>query len=97
MKVMPLFDRFGFALAGCSIGLVVTQLTAAPIGPFATAAAVLGLGMIAGGGWAGLNRAKRVTSKAEQALRIIESMPALAWFADMNGKFLKYLYVNTRT
>ena len=88
MKVMPLFDRFGFALAGCSIGLVVTQLTAAPIGPFATAAAVLGLGMIAGGGWAGLNRAKRVTSKAEQALRIIESMPALAWFADMNGKFL---------
>jgi PAS domain S-box-containing protein len=88
MKVMPLFDRFGFALAGCSIGLVLAQPTASPIGLFATAAAVLGLVMIAGGGWAGLNRAKRANSKAKQALRIIESMPALAWFADADGKFL---------
>ncbi len=30
----------------------------------------------------------RENSKAEQALRIIESMPAIAWFADANGKFL---------
>ena len=44
--------------------------------------------MIAGSAWLGHKRAKRENSKAEQALRIIESMPAMAWFADADGKFL---------
>ncbi|NEU99604.1 PAS domain S-box protein [Bradyrhizobium sp. UFLA 03-164] len=30
----------------------------------------------------------RAQTKAEQALRIVESMPALAWFADVGGRFL---------
>ncbi len=91
MKAMPLFDRFGFALAGCSIGLVLARLMSESVDEFTAAAAMVaavGIVMIAGGGWAGHKRAKRASSKAEQALRIIESMPALAWFTDAHGKFL---------
>ena len=88
MKAAPAFERFGFALAGCSVGLVLARLTNEPIGLLAAVAAVCGLVMVVGGVLADHKRAKRESSKAEQALRIIESMPALAWFADVNGKFL---------
>ncbi|MEH2513758.1 PAS domain S-box-containing protein [Nitrobacteraceae bacterium AZCC 1564] len=88
IKAAPAFERFGFVLMGCSIGLVLMRLTPEPSGLVVAAAAVLGLVMIGGGGWEGYRRAKRASSKAEQALRIIESMPAIAWFADADGKFL---------
>lgn len=88
---VPYFDRFGFALAGCSAGLVLAGLTNTPTShlmAIAAVMAVVGLVMAAGGVLADRKRAKRANSKAEQALRIIESMPALAWFADVDGKFL---------
>jgi PAS domain S-box-containing protein len=88
MKAIPLFDRFGFLLAGCGIGVALAQLTGAPISSFAVVAVVLGIAMVVGSRWTGFDRAKREGRKAEQALRIIESMPALAWFTDANGKFL---------
>jgi PAS domain S-box-containing protein len=91
MITAPYLDRFGFALAGCGAGLVLARLINSPIGHVAAIAAViaaLGLVMAAVALLADRKRAKRVSGKAEQALRIIESMPALAWFADVEGKFL---------
>ncbi|WP_424630633.1 PAS domain-containing sensor histidine kinase [Bradyrhizobium sp. SYSU BS000235] len=88
MKAMPLFERFGFALAGCGIGLVLMRLVDESSGLLAAIAAVFGVAMIAIGAWQGQKRVNRENSKAEQALRIIESMPAMAWFADADGKFL---------
>lgn len=88
MKAILLFDRLGFVLMGCSIGLVLAQFTSTPIGTIPIVAVVLALVMIVGAGWSGFKRGKRMRDKANQALRIIESMPALAWFADTDGKFL---------
>lgn len=88
---VPYLDRFGFALAGCGAGLVLAQLSNVPVGYFTASAAVIisvGLVMAAAGVLAERKRAKRAGSKAEQALRIIESMPALAWFTGNDGKFL---------
>ncbi len=96
MKAVPLFDRFGFALAGCGIGLGLAQMTGQTSGLIAAIAAVLGLAMIASGSWAQRKRPRRTSDKAEQALRIIESMPALAWLADNKGKFL-YMSRSPRT
>lgn len=83
--------RFGFALAGCGAGFVLAQLTSLPIGHFtviASFAAVGGLATAAIGTLADRKRVNATTGRAEQAMRIIESMPALAWFADADGKFL---------
>ncbi len=88
LKAAPAFERFGFALAGCGIGLVLMRLVDESSGFVAAIAAVIGVAMISVGAWQGQKRVNRESSKAEQALRIIESMPALAWFADVDGKFL---------
>jgi len=91
---VPYLDRFGFALAGGGAGLALARLTSAPMGhvaAIAALAAALGLVIAAVGLLADRKRARRASSKVGQALRIIESMPALAWFADVDGKFL---YVN---
>ena len=84
---VPYMDRLGFALAGCGLGVMFAQLVHVPIDHVTVIAALaiaVGLAMTI----ADRRRAKRAISKAEQAMRIIESMPALAWFADANGKFL---------
>jgi PAS domain S-box-containing protein len=88
LKAAPVFERFGFTLAGFSAALVLMRLMPELSGFVVALIATLGLVMIAGSGWQLHRRAKRTNSKAEQALRIIESMPALAWFADADGKFL---------
>jgi PAS domain S-box-containing protein len=88
LKAAPVFERFGFTLAGFSTALVLMRLMPELSGFVVTLIATLGLVMIAGSGWQLHRRANRTNSKAEQALRIIESMPALAWFADADGKFL---------
>jgi PAS domain S-box-containing protein len=87
MKAVPFLERFGFALAGCSVGLVLTWLTNEPIGYFAAVAAVFVLVMSVGGILVGRERKKTSGGDAERALHIIESMPAYAWSADPNGKF----------
>jgi PAS domain S-box-containing protein len=87
----PYLDRFGVALLGCGVGLVLALLLKMPVGQFVVIAAAVvaaGLAATAAGLRANGRRAKRASSKAEQALRIIESMPALAWFADEHGRFL---------
>lgn len=88
MKTVPMFERAGFALAGCSAGLVLAPMMNGAIDFLVAVTAVLGVAMSVGGVLAGRKSTMRWSSKAEQALRIIESMPALAWFADPNGKFL---------
>jgi len=85
---VPYLDRFGFALAGCGAGLGLARLINVPIGRVVALVAAVGFVMAVASLLADRKRAKRVSSKAEQALRIIESMPALAWFADADGKFL---------
>ncbi|KQW22682.1 hypothetical protein ASC80_04840 [Afipia sp. Root123D2] len=88
---VPYVDRLGLALAGCGIGFVSAQLVNVPIGHITVVAALVaavGVAIAAMGSLRDRKRVKRATSKAEQAMRIIESMPALAWFADANGKFL---------
>ena len=94
MKAVPFLERFGFALGGCSVGLVLARMTNEPIGHFAAVAAVVAAVGLAGGVWAGRERAKRY-DRAERALHIIESMPAHAWSTDPNGKFL-YMSPNVR-
>ncbi len=84
---IPYLDRLGFALAGGGAGFVVAKLVQVSIG---SAVVTAGLAVIIGLAFAAAHRrgTKRATAKAEQAMRIIESMPALAWFADENGRFL---------
>jgi PAS domain S-box-containing protein len=88
MKALPFFERFGFVLVGCGAGLALNWPTNPAIGPMAAATAIVGLMMSIGSALAGRRSAKETGGRAEQALRIIESMPALAWFADQNGKFI---------
>lgn len=96
---VPYVVRLGFALAGGGAGFALAQLAAVPIGHFAVVAplaTVVGLAMVALGSLADRKCERRKTNKAEQAMRIIESMPALAWFADADGKFL-YMSRSPRT
>lgn len=84
---LPYMDRLGFALAGCGIGFFLASLINVPIGHITMIVALVaavGVTMAV----VDRMRAKRAASKAEQAMCIIESMPALAWYADANGKFL---------
>lgn len=86
---VPYLNRFGFALAGCGAGFVLAQLPSLPVGHFTAIATIaVGLAIAVVSGLSDRKRAQRASSKAEQAMRIIESMPALAWFADADGKFL---------
>src|SRR5690349_1080286 len=88
---VPNLNRLGFALVGCGAGFVLAQLASLPVGHFtaiAAATAAVGLAIAAAGNLSDRKRAQRISSKGEQAMRIIESMPALAWFADARGKFL---------
>lgn len=87
MNAASALERFGFTLAGCGIGIVLLRLMPEPSSLVLPIAAFLGVVLVAGG-WKGRGRAKRTSAKAEQALRIIESMPGIAWFADADGKFL---------
>ncbi|MES5488688.1 PAS domain-containing protein [Bradyrhizobium sp. INPA03-11B] len=88
-------ESFGFALSGCGIGLVLAGL-AHGLNGLSAAAAVCCLVIGIGGIWSGRRRAMMRAGKAEQALRIIESMPALAWSTDASGKFL-YMSRRIRT
>jgi len=87
---VPFYDRFGFLLMGSSAGLALALIDGPVRHPavIAVVIAAVGLTMITAGLLAEGKRAKRARSKAEQALHIIESMPALAWFADADGRFL---------
>ncbi|WP_050426423.1 PAS domain-containing sensor histidine kinase [Bradyrhizobium tropiciagri] len=89
-------EDFGFALSGCGVGLLLTGSTLGLNGLWAAVAAccclLVGICCI----WSGRRRAAKHTDKAEQALRIIESMPALAWSTDARGKFL-YMSRRIRT
>ena len=87
MIAVPFLDRFGFALAGCSVGLILARLTNEPIGRFAAVAAVVAAVGLVSGVWAERKRARKYR-RAERALHIIESMPAHAWSTDPKGKFL---------
>lgn len=89
-------EDFGFALSGCGVGLLLAGSTLGLNGLWAAVAAccclLVGICCI----WSGRRRAAKRTDKAEQALRIIESMPALAWSTDAHGKFL-YMSRRIRT
>ncbi|MDH2383693.1 PAS domain-containing sensor histidine kinase [Bradyrhizobium sp. CER78] len=88
-------EDFGFALSGCGVGLLLAGSTLGLNGLWAAVAACCCLLVGIGGICSGRRRAMRA-GKAEQALRIIESMPALAWSTDARGKFL-YMSRRIRT
>jgi PAS domain S-box-containing protein len=89
IKGLSFLEPFGFALAGCSGGLVLIWLANEPISPLVGVAAVFVVVMSLGGIWFARARTKRSDGcKAEQALRIVESMPVFAWSANPNGRFV---------
>lgn len=95
VNAAPALERFGFALAGCSIGLVLLPLLPEPPGFVVLVAAALGFVMIAGGGWEGRKLAKQSGGEAEAPLRILEnerslqllidSVPVMIWCLSPQG------------